>query len=227
MANMYIDFHAHVIPDTDHGSDSLDTSLAQLEKARAAGVGTIVATPHFYLQDNSVDTFLARRNLGYNKLIDAAGDSIKIIRAAEVALSFDLPAVKDLEKLCIEGTNYILLEMPMQNRTHWVLDAIYKITSRNAVRPIIAHIDRYDLSLMDDLIGLDVLFQVNASALVPVFKRGTYLKLVHNGLIHVLGSDVHCSALEYDDFTKAVKVLGKDMKKIILNAEAILRGEHI
>ncbi|MEE3459824.1 MAG: CpsB/CapC family capsule biosynthesis tyrosine phosphatase, partial [Candidatus Faecousia sp.] len=41
-----IDFHAHILPGADHGSDGLETSLRQLALAEEAGVDTIVATPH-------------------------------------------------------------------------------------------------------------------------------------------------------------------------------------
>ena len=40
------DFHAHILPGADHGSDGMETSLTQLALAEAAGVDTIIATPH-------------------------------------------------------------------------------------------------------------------------------------------------------------------------------------
>ena len=56
-----IDFHAHILPGADHGSDGLETSLRQLALAEEAGVDTIVATPHFYPQSDSFSEFLRRR----------------------------------------------------------------------------------------------------------------------------------------------------------------------
>jgi protein-tyrosine phosphatase len=224
---MLIDFHAHILPGADHGSDSLETSLHQLNKARAAGIGTIVATPHFYLQQNNVEAFLTRREISYKKLLPAAGDSIHIVKAAEVALSYDLASTKDLEKLCIDGTNYILIEMPGHNWTYWVQDSIYKITSQRGLRPIIAHIDRYDPRLIRDLADLDVLFQVNASALVAPFIRFRYMRLIREGLIHVIGSDAHGSADEFREYKRAVRLLKGDIRILTENAEAVLRGENI
>ena len=43
-----IDFHAHILPRCDHGSDGWETSRQQLKLAREAGVEVICATSHFY-----------------------------------------------------------------------------------------------------------------------------------------------------------------------------------
>lgn len=224
---MYLDFHAHILPGADHGSDSLETSLMQLQKARHANISMIVATPHFYIQNDSVETFLKRREMCYNTLINAADENIKIIKAAEVTLSYDLPLMPDLDKLCIEGTNYILLEMPDYKWSNWVIDALYKIISLRHLNPIIAHIDRYDFEHSLQLMQLDILFQINASALLPIFGRRKYLELIDSGRIRLLGSDVHSTAKEYDDFSKAVKLLKKNIASMMQTAEAVLSGKPL
>ena len=87
---MYIDFHSHILPGADHGSDSLEMSLSQLENAKAAGVSTIVATPHFYPDVDNVPDFLARREKAYDMLCAENTTGIKIVKAAEVQLGLDL-----------------------------------------------------------------------------------------------------------------------------------------
>ena len=39
---MLVDFHSHILPRADHGSDSIETSLCQLESAAKAGVDTTI-----------------------------------------------------------------------------------------------------------------------------------------------------------------------------------------
>jgi len=56
-----LDYHAHILPGCDHGSDSVETSRRQLEMARKAGIATVCATPHFYPQRETVACFLDRR----------------------------------------------------------------------------------------------------------------------------------------------------------------------
>ena len=56
-----IDFHSHILPQADHGSDGIETSLAQLALLRDAGVWCLAITPHFYPQEEGVTSFLDKR----------------------------------------------------------------------------------------------------------------------------------------------------------------------
>ena len=40
------DLHCHILPGVDDGARNLDESLAMLEAAKAAGITSIVCTPH-------------------------------------------------------------------------------------------------------------------------------------------------------------------------------------
>ena len=48
-----VDYHAHILPGCDHGSDGTETSKRQLEAAKAAGIETVCATSHFYPDRNA------------------------------------------------------------------------------------------------------------------------------------------------------------------------------
>ena len=63
-----IDFHAHILPKCDHGSDSRKTSIEQLKQAKKADIGVVCATSHFYAQRENVDRFIKRRTISYTKL---------------------------------------------------------------------------------------------------------------------------------------------------------------
>ena len=43
----YIDIHTHIIPGIDDGSKNNQESVEMLKQAYAAGVTTLIATPHF------------------------------------------------------------------------------------------------------------------------------------------------------------------------------------
>ena len=43
-----IDFHSHVLPGIDDGSDCVEESLEMLHTAKKQGVSMMLATPHFY-----------------------------------------------------------------------------------------------------------------------------------------------------------------------------------
>jgi len=217
-----IDFHAHILPGADHGSYSVEDSLAQLKKAENVGVKTIVATSHYYIQDNTVAEFLQRRDEAYGKLKKAYKGKINIIKGAEVTLAIDIPEMEDLGKLCIEGTNCILIEMPTIVGGPWIFNALDTIKERG-YQPIIAHVDRYTIALCEQLMTKDVIIQINASAISSVFTRKRMMNYLEQGAIHLLGSDVHDKeATQYDQFYKAVKKLGGYTTYLMNNAADIL-----
>ena len=49
---MMIDFHTHILPGMDDGSNSIEESLAMLQAEGDAGIERVVFTPHFYASQN-------------------------------------------------------------------------------------------------------------------------------------------------------------------------------
>ena len=47
-----IDFHSHVLPGIDDGSSCVEESLDMLRIAKSQGVIKMLATTHFYAQNN-------------------------------------------------------------------------------------------------------------------------------------------------------------------------------
>ena len=224
---MYVDFHAHILPRADHGSSSSETSLSQLENAKAAGVDTIIATPHFYIEQNSVEEFLARREGCYARLQKKYDGEIKIIKAAEVQLAIGLSELPDLEKLCIGDTKYILLEFPPEPWPYWMFDFVSDIIGKRGLKPIIAHIDRYSSHGRAKLLNIKgAMFQVNAESLLKIGKaKRECLELLKNGGAHVIGSDVHGEGEgTYKRFSKAIKKIGDPISQITNNSRKILAG---
>ena len=162
------DFHAHILPKADHGSDSLSTSLIQLRRAKAANVDEIFTTPHFYVDQNPIDKFLSRRERCFDTLQNAAilhNIDIKLHKSAEVTLVLGLSKLPDLDKLCIENTRYMLLEMPIGEPWQpWVYSAIDELRDRG-IEPILAHIERYDKASLERIFEYDIKTQINANSL--------------------------------------------------------------
>ena len=118
---MMIDFHCHILPKMDDGSDSINTSLAMLREEHTQGVNRVVLTPHFYCEEESIEAFLQRRKKAFSALQTAISDQPhtddipELCLGAEVAMSSAL-AQMDLQPLCISGTNVLLLELPYYRR---------------------------------------------------------------------------------------------------------------
>ena len=99
-----IDFHAHILPGADHGSDGLETSKAQLGCLFKEGITRVVATPHFYPQRHSVDTFLERRDRAKKEILTLKEEK-KVLDAQSKALetrikSLYAPIVEQMGTAC-------------------------------------------------------------------------------------------------------------------------------
>lgn len=192
-----IDFHSHILPGVDDGATDLATSLEMLRISAASGVDTIVATSHYYPSyDHSVEDFLKKRDDAFHILkteMKMQKEPLpSIIMGAEVHISKGIARLESLNRLCIEDTNYILLEMPYEKWTDEIFEEIYQITL-NGLRPILAHIDRYisQEKKFEELFSLNVLFQMNASAFLDKSLRKKAISLFANDALHVIGSDMH------------------------------------
>ena len=67
-----IDFHSHVLPGIDDGSKSVEQSIAMLKREAEQGITHVVATPHFYPQEDRPEKFLRRREKAFEKVTGAA-----------------------------------------------------------------------------------------------------------------------------------------------------------
>ena len=95
-----IDFHAHILPGCDHGSDRWKTSRRQLELAAEAGVEMICATSHFYGHHISVDSFLEKRQRCFEELTAHAPENgPRVLLGAEVLAFEGIERLPDLKKL--------------------------------------------------------------------------------------------------------------------------------
>ena len=56
-----IDFHSHILPGIDDGSKNVEESLQMLRMMAKQGITHVVATPHFYPQHDTPESFLKRR----------------------------------------------------------------------------------------------------------------------------------------------------------------------
>jgi len=140
-----IDFHSHILPGVDDGSRDVDTSLKMLSISKEGGVDTVVLTPHCHPRSQEhIDAFLEGRDSAFKTLSVAINDKEfpKLVPASEIRIYQDLHKYNGLERLCISGTSYILLEMPYEIWKDYAFEEIYQLT-RLGFKPIMAHLDRF------------------------------------------------------------------------------------
>ena len=216
---MIIDFHAHIQPGADHGCDGLETSLGQLALAKDAGVDTVVAVSHFYPYKEDLDSYLSRQAMAKESLYSALAEKDglpRVLFGTEVALCNGLDRMEGLEKLCVEGSDCILTEMPIDRWDSRLLETLENIKYGLSLNPLLAHVDRYNPFEVEKLSILDIPWQVNIEALLPFFKRRIILKWIKSGRVSAIGSDIHKLDTVYSNFDKAFKVIGKENLSAIM-----------
>ena len=63
-----IDFHTHILPGMDDGSQATHESLQMLTLESEQGAQEILLTPHFYAHFDKISSFLERREYSFRKL---------------------------------------------------------------------------------------------------------------------------------------------------------------
>ncbi|MEM9605415.1 MAG: CpsB/CapC family capsule biosynthesis tyrosine phosphatase [Pseudomonadota bacterium] len=197
-----IDIHAHVIPGIDDGPADLDEARDLVRAAVAAGTTHIVATPHMVPDQypNTRTSIVSAFAKCKYTLESASG--VRLAAAAEVRVGVDTVDLVEREQLPwighYDGRPVALLEFP---------HAAVPIESRNVIRwlvtrgvvPLIAHPER-NLEIMQsyhrvtELADLGCLFQLTAASMSGGFGPGaqkTGARMVRDGLVHVLASDMH------------------------------------
>lgn len=208
--DLTLDYHAHVLPGCDHGSDSVETSRKQLAMAAAARVRTVCATPHFYPHKESIPSFLQRREASARLLREnLTADAPQLQLGAEVLICDGMERLDGLPRLCRGETNELLLEMPFYQWPEAIWDTLYALCERRDIKIVLAHAERYPPEAIEQLIRDNVALQLNSECLTRPLHRKRYLTWIKNGSVKYLGSDIHMLGDGYRAWEKCVKLLGK------------------
>lgn len=237
-----IDFHSHIIPEIDDGSRSIEETMLLLEEAEKAGFTKIISTSHYLekhyeFNETSRKQFLEMLKIGANNFkLD-----IELYLGSEIYTSYDIvDLLKEHKASTINGTNYVLIELPMQSELPNLKNVIYELLG-NGYIPVIAHPERYSYvkenpNWLLDYIELGVLFQANYGSIIGMYGKEaqkTVKLLLKHDMIHFLGSDVHRPKTIYTKMPEILqelqKVLERDkLKKLTkINPQLVLDNETI
>ena len=209
-----VDFHSHILPNIDDGSQSVEMSLEMLKASYEAGVTDVVATSHCYPRENaSLLNFLKRRELSYNDLLEAmekdGGNFPKIHLGCELNMSMDIARLPNIGSMRIADTDYIMVEMPFDPWREWMSEAVYNLTVLG-LKPIMAHIDRFLGQKKEALMSvfeLDVIYQVNTSLFLDKHMSKVARDLLSDGKAQLLGTDMHNMQTRKPDMKEAKVIL--------------------
>lgn len=194
-----VDFHSHILPEIDDGSESLPQSLAMLRMEAEQGIRQVVATPHFYAHQDNLEHFIKKRERAEQCLKKSMANLQElpdVIVGAEVHYFQGISESEEISSLAIGQTNYILIEMPdspWSNDMYLELSLLHK---KRGLMPIVAHVDRYlecfrTYGIPQRLAAIPVLVQANADFFLNSRTAGRAIHLLKGGYIHLIGSDCH------------------------------------
>ena len=214
-----IDLHTHFLPEIDDGAKDVDESIAMLVDAYKQGVTVCAGTSHVVLHGTQcIDSFLEKRDAAVavlqRALVDRGTIVPKLLYGAEVFLDNDISEYDGLEKLCITGTNLLLVELSTKEYIPDYSEWIYSLTLKGIV-PVIAHIERYPYisDLINELELVNVVYQTNAKFIIKNSWFKYILELYYNERNVFVSSDMHNMGLRKSCMKKAYDKVCKHYSK--------------
>lgn len=212
-----IDFHTHILPNIDDGSKDSKESLELLKILEEQNVKLVCLTSHFYADNESIDSYIKRRNEAFAQLNYKGPLELKL--GCEVHYYRGISVSEDIEKLCLEGTNLILVELPFELPINDnVINEIISLQNRG-LKVVLAHFERYPISKNDltRLKNSGVLLQSNCEFIIGSFFDSNGIKLLKEGLIDFIGSDSHNLDTRRPDYLNAINKIKEKLGEDFLN----------
>ena len=291
------DFHTHILPGIDDGSQDLEETRRLLVQEMQQGVTRILATPHFYAGRDTEEHFFRKRERALRSVREALaaeedirgettppsdshsaetrmdperrpsadadtdhahrtlrrvlntkdktaregdqpgpgtegrGHFPEIRAAAEVYYFPHMGEADILPRLCMEGGNLLLLEMPFVQWTESMYRDVERILRKQKLTVMLAHVERYwefqrDKGVWNAVFDLPVYPQINAGSLLRFRSRGFVLKFLRAGHQVLLGSDCHHSEYRPVNLAAGREVIRKKLGEGVLK-EMDLLGEEL
>jgi len=227
-----IDFHTHILPEMDDGSASAEMSLQMLASLKKQGAFCVALTPHFYPQRDTPQHFLQKRKARLELLMSRLnGNAPMLLIGAEVQYFDGITAMRDLPQMRLGNTEGLLIEMPMGSWSKRMVGDLLELNSRRGYQVILAHVERYlpfgNGPLLPQLADSGVMLQISSGAFKGFFEQRKMLKLLDQGLIHLLGSDCHNTTSRPPDLADGYETIerkrgGEAVRQIVSNGLLLL-----
>ena len=232
-----------MLPGIDDGPKYMPDSLNLARVAYENGTRIMVATPHkLDVNINSSINYISTLITEFQRQLTLNNIDLEILLGMENHIDSSLPQdFKDGKALTINGTRYILVELPPNSYPKYINEVLLKLKSEGLI-PIIVHPERHPIIqktpyILGELISIGALSQITAGSLVGKFgklaKQTADFLIVHN-LAQIIASDTH-SAIGYRNpslkygIQEAKSLVGTEraLQMIQETPEAIVNSESI
>ena len=229
----YVDFHTHILPEMDDGSDSVEKSYMMLKKMADEDVDVVFATPHCLLSREDEKSFLQRRNVAFSKLktyITKAQPDFKVpeIRlGAEIRVTQEMNMFENPGELSLDGTNMVMYELPYDKYRMSYGENIYNLSLKAKVTPVIAHIERYfelysDYDYSDIFSIPNVICQITTDFMKDKKIAKFTSNIIRSEIPLIFGSDCHNMDSRPPYMTSAFSKINKFCSKYKISEQTMV-----
>ena len=189
----------HILPGVDHGSQSVEQSLAMLEAEKAMGIDRVICTSHVTAEtfENTPESLTSAYEL-LKQAVDDAGLDMELYASAEYRIDEYWSKEYAAGHVLPMPGNYLLLENSFQQELLELDEMLFDLQV-SGYKPILAHPERYSYysrrrQRYEKLHSMGVKFQINILSLTGYFGAGArenVIWLIKHHMVDMLGSDMH------------------------------------
>lgn len=195
----FTDIHSHLLPGIDDGAQTITDSIALITAMKEIGISQCITTPHIMQSVWENTPKIINEKLDSTiEALKVEGQHIPIKAAAEYMMDSHFMTLFQTEPLLVLKENYVLVEMSYINPPIQLYDIIFELQVAG-YKPVLAHPERYsffhhNFKNYEKLKHQGCLFQLNLLSTIGYYGSDvtkTAEKLLQNGMIDFVGSDVH------------------------------------
>ena len=237
--NGFTDLHTHLLPGVDDGAQDLSRSLRLIRMAWENGTRTILLTPHYRGKYKKNTPAMLKESYAWLcDMVKAELPDMNLYLGNEISYEADAPeAMHEGKVLTLNASQYVLLEFRTNSLRSQIITGVSE-TIRCGFIPIVAHVERYEISrsdktLVGELLEMGALLQLNADSVMGAngfgVKRFCH-KLLKAGQVHFIASDAHDvkhrPPLLRECFLRVHKKYGREYAAALFydNAQAVIEN---
>lgn len=198
LSRLGIDIHSHLLPGIDDGAQTLDHSIAMINKFVDFGYTKLITTPHIMADAYPNTASSINEALGIvQEEINRLQLPIEISAAAEYYSDEFFLNLIDSEPLLTFMGNHVLFEFSFHQAPMHSSELIFKLQGKN-YKPVLAHYERYNFynstREAKEFKEKGVLIQMNINSLTGHYgpkAQKIAEQLIDEQLVDIVGTDCH------------------------------------
>lgn len=235
-----IDVHAHVLPGVDDGARDMNESVRMLKILANQGFTGVIATPHGSRRGMKTADMLPVLAKELQEKIRMSYPGFSVYLGQEQWYHQELPKqLRNGTAYTMAGSSYVLMEFSPDAPYSILYQGIRSLTAAGYM-PILAHVERYmclsEAERIRELISCGCVIQMNYDSLKGRWYQSEVRRcrrLVEEGRIHLLGTDMHRMDFRPPQIEDAMRWLNghiqPEYRELLttVNPMRIIKGEPI